>query len=86
MTKNEVVERRVWIFSKANWDGLREKLGNLTWDLMSVLAAEEAALALTQTILDIMSEFVPQRFIQERKSTHPWTNDRVRSLPGRVQV
>ena len=48
--------------------------------LFSALAVDEAALALTQTILDAVSEFIPQRFIQERKSTHPWINDRARSL------
>ena len=78
--KSEVVERKVWMFSKANWDGLRAKLRSLTWNFFSSLAVDEAALALTQTILDAVSDVVPQRFIQERKSTHPWINERVLSL------
>lgn len=57
--KNEAVERKVWMFSKANWDGLRATIQNLTCDFLSALAVDEAALALTQTILDAVSELVP---------------------------
>ena len=38
--KSEVVERKVWMFSKANWDGFRAKLRSLTWNFLSFLAVD----------------------------------------------
>lgn len=63
-----------------DWDGLRDNLRSCTWEFLSVLAADEAVMALTQSIIDVLSEFAPQRFVKEHKSTHPWIDERVLSL------
>jgi hypothetical protein len=42
--------------------------------------ANAAAVMVTETILGYSKKFIPQRLISERKSTHPWLNDRVIKL------
>ena len=76
----EVIQRRVWSFNKADWDGLRWRLRSTRWDELSRISPDEGAELLTKTILDAALAFIPQRTLRERKSTHPWLNDEVLSL------
>ena len=80
MPKTEIVCRRVWVFSQANWSGLQERFNGVSWDFISKLSVDDAAATLTKTILDCASDFIPERTLRERKSTHPWINDHVLHL------
>ena len=78
--RTEIVQRQVWSFGKADWDGLRCKLKNTSWDCISTLPPDDGAEFLTRCILEAAREFIPQHVLRERKTTHPWINERVLEL------
>jgi len=78
--ETEWVERTVWHFKAADWDGLRKALEQHDWSPLQVECANEAAQLLTNTVLAIASGFIPKAVLRERKSTHPWVNQRVIKL------
>jgi hypothetical protein len=78
--RTEVIQRQVWTFGKADWDGFRCKVKNIPWDCISTLPPDEGAEFLTRCILETAREFIPQHVLRERKTTHPWINGRVLEL------
>jgi hypothetical protein len=75
--KSLVLTREVWHFGSADWDNLKLELGSKDWSEISRVSADEGALLLTDTILNAAAVWIPRKMIKERKSTHPWMNDRV---------
>ena len=73
----EIQSRLVWQFSAADWDGLRAALASQDWAWLSTVDSNEGAERLTSSILELAGQFIPRRRLQERKSTHPWINERV---------
>ena len=76
VAKVVVVERTVWDYKKADWTGLRSRLGEEDWNVLSQKDASEAADYLTNRILEAAKTFIPQRILKDRKSTHPWVDER----------
>ena len=74
--KSNMLPREVWQFATADWEGLSAALCAHDWSRLSQVSACEGASILTETILSMASNYIPKRFLQERKSTHPWLNDR----------
>ena len=73
----EIQCRLVWHFRDADWDGLNNAMLAQDWAWLSTVSANVGAEQLTSLILDLAEQFIPRRHIYERKSTHPWINDRV---------
>ncbi len=73
-----VIERQVWDFKKADWDGLRSALSETDWHSILCKDADAAAEGLTETLLSKTREYVPTRRLKDEKSSHPWINDRCR--------
>ena len=73
----QVQARLVWHFRSADWEGLLKDLSNRDWSWISFLDADNGAEQLTHTILKIAEIYIPRRWLYERKSTHPWINERV---------
>jgi hypothetical protein len=78
--KVATITREVWQFAKADWEGLTNALSLEDWSWICDCNANEAAQRLTDEILTHARKFIPRRIIQERRSTHPWINDRVVQL------
>ena len=62
---------------KADGDGLNASLASHDWSALHSLDAHSAAQLVTDGLFNSARKFTPQRTICERKSTHPWLNDRV---------
>ena len=75
-----VQTRLVWQFRHADWDGLRNALALTDWSSLSGADANQCAQCLTETISELSRKFIPQRTLKERKSTHPWVNERIIKL------
>ena len=78
--REETVYRWVWDFKKAKWDELKEELGKTSWGFLDVLSPDDGARQLTDKLLELLKTKVPQRLLGEKKSTHPWLNERVAQL------
>ena len=68
----KVIEREVWNFKKADWTKLRECLAEHNWSGLYNMDADDAARAVTSTILKLVEECIGKRTMKEYKSTHPW--------------
>ena len=73
----EIQCRLVWQFREADWDGLNNALSSQDWAWLRTVSANVGAEQLTSMILALAERFIPRRYLYERKSTHPWINDRV---------
>ena len=73
-------ERKLWSYSKANWDALRASLEVAEWSMMNSMFADQGAEFLTQSILRAAEKCIPTRTMLDKKSTHPWVNQKVIEL------
>ena len=80
VTHEAPLSRVVWDFSKANWTQLNNAFFRVDCPAFfldgNALDATAVTAKLTQSILTTAKQHIPQRVIQERKSTHPWINQR----------
>ena len=72
--------RTVWQFTSADWEGLNNALLCQDWSWLARTDPNTGAERLTACILGLAEFFIPQRLLEERKSTHPWINDKVLEL------
>ena len=68
--------REVWCYKKASWKALRAELKTTCWNEVLQGGAHSAAKNLTEYLLTAAKRHVPKRFLEERKSSHPWVNDK----------
>ena len=88
--KEVEVEREYWLWNKANWQALKEELGQTSWDELLFLGdedfedlADEATQRFTTHVLTVARKHVPVQVRKVKKSTHPWLNDRCLELVQR---
>ena len=72
--------RKVWVFAKADWDGLKEDFRSFDWFFVDVDDANEGADQLTRMILSSAALRIPQKTITCQRKSHTWLNDRVVEL------
>ena len=78
--REETVYRQVWDFATASWENLERNLRNTSWDFLDTCFPDEGAQQLTDTVLSLLRRWVPQKQVGEKKSTHPWLNEKVTKL------
>ena len=72
--------RKVWQMGAADWVRLRTMLEEQDWTFLSEVDTDEGARRFTEIILTAARECVPEKWISERKSKHPWLNQKVLGL------
>ena len=76
-------KRKVWKYGQADWDGLRKYFEQIDWGMIVTGDADTAALSFTDNVLAGARLYIPSKWIEEKKSSHPWLNDRVESMVKR---
>jgi len=76
----EIQSRMVWQFTSADWEGLNNALLCQDWSWLARTDPNTGAERLTVCILGLAEFFIQKRLLKERKSTHPWINDKVLEL------
>ena len=69
-----------WVYSKADWEAIKEKLQEECWDFLDTGDPSERAERLTRKVLELCEEFIPKKSSKENKSTHPWLTEKVMKL------
>ena len=72
--------RKVWMFSKADWDGLKGDLSHSDWSFLDAGDTSEVADRMTRLVLSFAESRIPRKTITCQKKSHPWLNDRVVQL------
>ena len=83
--RQEAVTRVVWDFRKAKWQELKQGLQNVDWDFLESCSPDEGAQALIDKVFNLMQACIPRRTFIEKKSSHPWLNDKVEKLVQKRQ-
>ena len=77
----EPVQRQVYDFRKADWPSLKLKLLETDWRPLLARAADDAASAMVQQILDMVALTIPSRTITDKVWAHAWLNESCRDAP-----
>ena len=72
--------RKVWQMGAADWVRLQALLEEQDWCFLSELDPDEGAEKLTQIILKLSRECIPEKWISEHKTKHPWLSGKVLAL------
>lgn len=76
-----VYERRIWDFSKADNVSIQKAISNITWEeSLSKLNVDDRVEMLTNSILNVCSNFIPNRMIRVRDKDAPWMNDEIKQI------
>ena len=63
--KCEAHRGEVWLYRKADWEGLRDRLEETPWEAMAEDDADNAANYLHNEILESAAEFIPPKMLTE---------------------
>ena len=82
-----VVERRVFLYSKAQWTDLKSALVATDWSALIVAGdADASASRFEEHLLDLIFRFIPSKIINDIKSSHEWLDDVCRRLIRRKRA
>ena len=71
-----VITRSVFEYSKASWRDVKRDISAFEWTPMDIMTVDDAERFFHHKVFEILEGHIPRREIRERKSTHPWVNDR----------
>ena len=74
-------ERTVWHFSRANFDHIKKAIDLFDWEsLLNNLEVNEQVSVFNETIMNVMSNFVPNELITCDDQDSPWMNRYIKNL------
>ena len=75
----EPVRRQVYDFNRADWQQLKTALASVDWGpSLQEKSADDAALWLTTTVLDLVDASIPSKMIADKSYAHPWIDESCR--------
>ena len=69
-------KKSVWNYSRADWVLLKDDLTETSWEFLKQDDPTVGAKQLTSIILGLAAKSIGKREITEKKSSHPWLNNR----------
>ncbi len=76
MPESLQVRRVVFVYAKADWAAIRQDFAHFDWTPMDLFDVDSAERFFHTSVLDILRRHIPEREIIERKTAHPWINER----------
>lgn len=78
--------RQVWIYSRADWDGMREELAAMNWDnMLNPNDPELSCTRMTKAILTAMEHHIPQRTLRNFIGKPEWYNEACEKAQAKKQ-
>ena len=77
--KLHVIERTVWVYKKANWEGLVNSLRDFDFSEIIAKDIDSAVASFVEVVVAKANQFIPTRTLREVKGTHPWLNNECRA-------
>ena len=76
-----VIEREVFLYSKAKWSSLRRAICNTDWhQFISPVDADASATNFERELMRLIRKLIPSRVFHNEKKDHAWLDDRCRAL------
>ena len=74
-------EREVWYYQKVNVDQIRQAISEFPWDnRFANINENEQVQLFTQTIINIISNYIPHETITSDDSNPPWIDEKIKKL------
>ena len=74
-------EREVWYYQKANVDQIRQAISEFPWDnRFANINVNEQVQLFTQTIINIISNYIDHETITSDDSNPPWIDEKIKKL------
>ena len=70
--------RLVWLYKKANFDLLKEKLSNYDWSVLHEGSLDDACSKFTDIFLDMVKLCIPSNLVVVRPNDKPWYDSEIR--------
>ena len=70
------VTRKVWDYREADWSSIKSDLARSDWSFIDQATVDDAERFLHNSLFIILRRHIPERLLVERKSKHPWINER----------
>ena len=74
--ESTLITRTVFEYSKADWANIKHDLAEFDWTFMDGASVDDAERYLHESLFRILRQHIPERTLLERKSAHPWVNER----------
>ena len=75
-----LVLRLVWNYTKADVNAVRKALDLINWDFIFLnKTVQDQLLAFNQVLMNIFTNYVPNKYKSFNDQDPPWTNDRTKS-------
>ena len=71
-------ERLVWMYKRANFELLKQKIQNYDWTSLSNGSLDEACNLFTNTFLNFVKESIPSKYITVHPNDKPWYDSEIR--------
>ena len=76
----EPSQREVWLYSSADWPGLRVDLASTNWSFFDLMPVDDSSARFTSILLSTMRRHISIEFVSEHATQHPWLNNRCLAL------
>ena len=77
----QAYKRHVWLYKRADFDGLREKLSDVAWSQeLESNNVNDTTNIFTSILLNYARQYIPNRVITVRPGDTPWYNTQLRAL------
>ena len=73
-------ERNIWLYNKANFESLNNKIKNFNWNNLLNCSINEACRLFTNTFIDFVKECIPSKTITVRPDDKPWFDSKIRKF------
>ena len=74
------IKRHIWMYKNGNYDNLKEKFRNSDWESFAHENIDNYAENITDHIMQLTSECVPNKYVNIRQTDPPWMHNELRKL------
>ena len=74
--ESTLVSRKVFDYAMADWASIKRDIAAFDWRSIDRESVDDAERFLHNNLVSILRTHIPERTLHERKSAHPWVNER----------
>ena len=79
-TTSTVFTRHIWLYDRGDYDSLSQAALNTNWELLKHNDINIYASNITDHLMDLAGQYIPNRKVKVKQSDPPWLNSRIKKL------
>ena len=79
-TTSTVFTRHIWLYDRGDYDSLSQAALNTNWKLLKHNDINIYASNITDHLMDLAGQYIPNRKVKVKQSDPPWLNGRIKKL------